>query len=155
VRASGFAVAIDVGPHCEPPAPSWCEGARVRVLTRPWPRSPGRAARERLLSRSCLIGERDSPIGLQERAAIAQRSGAHVFVSIHHDSVQPRYLERWTFEGRAQEHTTDARGFSLFVSAANRFFAASKELAFIGSELRASRRPSVHYASQSRGRIMR
>ena len=104
-------------------------------------------------SRAFLIGEDGSPLGLRERTAIAERAGARAFISIHHDSVQPRYLERWTFEGRVQEHTTHARGFSLFVSAANGFFAASKELALrIGSELRArGRRPSVHHAEPIEG----
>ena len=74
-------------------------------------------------------------------------------VSIHHDSVQPRYLEPWTFEGRLREHTTHARGFSLFVSAANGFFTASKALALgIGSALRAGGlRPSVHHAEPIEG----
>ena len=104
-------------------------------------------------SRAFLVGEDGSPRGLRERTAIAERAGASAFVSIHHDSVQPRYLERWTFEGRVQEHTRHARGFSLFVSAANGFFAASKELARrIGSELRAGGlRPSVHHAEPIAG----
>jgi N-acetylmuramoyl-L-alanine amidase len=104
-------------------------------------------------SRALLIGEDGSPRGLRERTAIAERAGAHAFISIHHDSVQPQYLERWTFEGRVREHTTHARGFSLFVSAANGFFAASTELALqIGSELRAGgRRRSVHHAEPIEG----
>ena len=104
-------------------------------------------------SRAFLVGADGSPLGLRERTAIAERAGARAFISIHHDSVQPRYLERWTFEGRVQEHTAHARGFSLFVSAANGFFAASKALALrIGSELRAGGlRPSVHHAEPIAG----
>jgi N-acetylmuramoyl-L-alanine amidase len=62
-------------------------------------------------------------------------------------------LEQWTFEGRVQEHTTYSRGFSLFVSVANSFFAASKELALLmGSEMRATgMRPSVHHAEPIEG----
>jgi N-acetylmuramoyl-L-alanine amidase len=104
-------------------------------------------------SRAFLIGEDRSPLALRERTAIAERAGARAFISIHHDSVQPQYLERWTFEGRMREHTTHARGFSLFVSAANGFFATSKELALrIGAELRAGgSRPSVHHAEPIEG----
>jgi N-acetylmuramoyl-L-alanine amidase len=104
-------------------------------------------------SSALLVGADGAPLGLRERTAIARRAGARALISIHHDSVQPRYLERWTFEGRVQEHTTHARGFSLFVSAANGFFAASKDLALrIGSELRGGgRRPSVHHAEPIAG----
>ncbi|MGH6904951.1 MAG: N-acetylmuramoyl-L-alanine amidase family protein [Geminicoccaceae bacterium] len=104
-------------------------------------------------SRAFLIGEDGSPLALGERTARAERAGARALISIHHDSVQPRYLERWAFDGRAQEYTTHARGFSLFVSAGNGFFAASKALALrIGSELRAGgRRPSLHHAEPIEG----
>ena len=104
-------------------------------------------------SRSFLIGESGASLELRERTAIAQRASARVLVSLHHDSVQRRYLEPWTFHGRMREYTTHARGFSLFVSARNSFFAASKGLAArIGSELRATgKRPSVHHAEPIEG----
>lgn len=104
-------------------------------------------------SGALLIGESGARIELRERTAIAERAGARVLVSIHHDSVQPRYLEPWTSGGRVREHTTYARGFSLFVSAENRFFAASRDLASrIGSELRATgKRPSVHHGEPIEG----
>jgi hypothetical protein len=52
-----------------------------------------------------------------------------------------------------REYTNHARGFSLFVSARNGFFAASKDLAVrIGSELRATgKRSSVHHAERIEG----
>jgi N-acetylmuramoyl-L-alanine amidase len=104
-------------------------------------------------SRSFLIGESGAPMELRERTATAERAGARVLVSIHHDSVQPRYLDPWTFQGRVREYTTYARGFSLFVSARNGFFATSKDLAArIGSELRViGKRPSVHHAEPIEG----
>jgi N-acetylmuramoyl-L-alanine amidase len=104
-------------------------------------------------SRSFLIGESGAPMELHERTATAERAGARVLVSIHHDSVQPRYLDPWTFQGRVREYTTYARGFSLFVSARNGFFATSKDLAArIGSELRViGKRPSVHHAEPIEG----
>jgi hypothetical protein len=77
-------------------------------------------------SRSFLIGETGAPLELRERTGMATRGGAQVLVSIHHDSVQPRYLRTSTLQGRVREYTTHAREFSLFVSARNSFFAASK-----------------------------
>jgi N-acetylmuramoyl-L-alanine amidase len=104
-------------------------------------------------TRSFLIGASGAPLKVHDRTAMAARGGARVLVSIHHDSVQPRYLQTWTFQGRVREYTTHARGFSLFVSARNSFFAASKDLAVrIGSELRATgKRSSLHHAEPIEG----
>ena len=149
----GFPVAIDVGHDRDRPGALSARGVPEFEFNLTLGREVLTALLTSGFSRSVLIGESGSPIGLRERTAIAERAGARVFISIHHDSVQPRYLERWTFEGRLQEHTTHARGFSIFVSAANGSFAASREFALlIGSELHAKgRRPSVHHAEPIEG----
>jgi N-acetylmuramoyl-L-alanine amidase len=150
---ASFPVAIDVGHDRDRPGAFSARGVPEFEFNRALGREVLAALLASGFSRSFLIGESGSPIGLRERTAIAERAGARVFISIHHDSVQPRYLERWIFEGRVQEHTTHARGFSLFVSAANSFFAASKGLALLmGSELRArGMRPSVYHAEPIEG----
>jgi len=153
VRTSGIPIAIDVG-HDR------ARSGAVSARGMPEFEFNLALAREVLatllaagFSRSFLIGESGAPLELPERTATAGRAGARVLVSIHHDSVQSRYLERWTFQGHMREHTTHARGFSLFVSARKRFFAASKDLASrIGAELRATgKRPSVHHAEPIEG----
>ena len=148
-----FPVAIDVGHDRDRPGALSARGVPEFEFNLTLGREVLAALLTSGFSRSILIGESGSPIGLRERTVIAERACARVFISIHHDSVQPRYLEWWTFKGRLQEHTTHARGFSMFVSAANGFFAASKDLALdIGSELRAKgRRPSVHHAEPIEG----
>jgi N-acetylmuramoyl-L-alanine amidase len=150
---ASFPVAIDVGHDRDRPGAFSARGVPEFEFNLTLGREVLAALLASGFSRSFLIGESGLLMELRERTAIAERAGARVFISIHHDSVQPRYLERWTFEGRVQEHTKHARGFSLFVSAANSFFAASKELALhIGSELRArGRRPSVHHAEPIEG----
>lgn len=50
------------------------------------------------------------------RAAKANRLGAGLLLSIHHDSVQTAYLERWTVAGTEQRYSDRFRGWSLFVS---------------------------------------
>lgn len=57
--------------------------------------------------------------GLALRAARADAMGAGLFLSVHHDSVQPRYLESWTVEGRPQRYSDRFNGWSLFVSQAS------------------------------------
>ena len=57
---------------------------------------------------------------LAERAAVAGQIDADLFLSIHHDSVRPEYVERFEYEGRkAQRTTRPFSGHSLFVSSRN------------------------------------
>jgi len=56
-------------------------------------------------------------------ASLAERplaaAGSDLFVSIHHDSIDPAFLLPWQWRGRELQHTEVKRGFGLFVSASN------------------------------------
>jgi N-acetylmuramoyl-L-alanine amidase len=102
-----------------------------------------------LLARNCKVTmvNEDGDIGaLKDRTAKA--GDASLFVSIHHDSVQPHYLEKWEFEG-ADRHCSDRfSGYSLFVSRDNPFPGTSLQCASaIGAALQASGyAPSYYHA---------
>jgi N-acetylmuramoyl-L-alanine amidase len=60
-----------------------------------------------------------------------------LFISVHHDSVQTRYIESWTFEGEKRGYSDRFSGFSLFVSHLHPDTAASLKCASaIGAALR-------------------
>ena len=46
-------------------------------------------------------------------------AGSDFFISIHHESVQPELLEKWTWNGTEQTYCDVHSGFSLFVSRDN------------------------------------
>jgi len=46
-------------------------------------------------------------------------AGMDLFISIHHDSVRPRFLQPWEFEGTQQLYSDRFAGYSLFVSHLN------------------------------------
>ena len=148
-----FSVAINVGHDRAKPGALSARGVPEFEFNLALAREVVAVLRAAGFSRSFLIRESGTPLELRERTRRAMHGGARVLVSIHHDSVQPRYLRTWTHRGRVREYTTYARGFALFVSARNSFFAASKDLAVrIGSELRATgKRPSVHHAEPIEG----
>jgi N-acetylmuramoyl-L-alanine amidase len=54
---------------------------------------------------------------LAERAP--QAAGAQLLLSIHHDSVQPRYLRHWRHDGETRPYSDRFRGHSLFISGRN------------------------------------
>ena len=66
-----------------------------------------------------------------------QARGSDFFISIHHDSIAPEYLQFWDWDGSEASHTTFKRGFGIFVSRRNPELAASLRCASaIGATLR-------------------
>ena len=94
----------------------------------------------------------DAADGLQRLAmALGVAGGQHadLFLSLHHDSAQLRYLEKIVVDGRDAYRTTKPiQGYSLFVSRINPQFAKSYRFAaLLGNEMRAmGRTPSPHHA---------
>jgi N-acetylmuramoyl-L-alanine amidase len=146
-------VALDVGHERARPGAISARGVPEFAFNLELARAVLAALRTAGFERAFLIGESGAPLALAERPAAAARGGAQVLISLHHDSVQERYLEPWTFGGQVRDHTTHARGFSLFVSGGNRFFEASRALArAIGAALRAAGlRPSTHHGEPIAG----
>lgn len=95
-----------------------------------------------------LINEDGAKISLGERVALINRVRPDLVLSIHHDSVQPQYLQRWTVGGRALDYSDRFSGFSVFVSARNRAAADSRRFAAALGEalLAAGLTPSLHHA---------
>lgn len=54
-------------------------------------------------------------VELAERAERANRTGADLLLSIHHDSVKPEHMESWDEAGQCRIQSRAARGFSLHV----------------------------------------
>lgn len=91
---------------------------------------------------------------LAERAAVAGQLGADLFLSVHHDSVRPKFVERIEFAGRRAQRTTESfSGHSLFVSSRNVEFEVSylfaSMIARAISEL--GREPALYHADAVRG----
>jgi len=98
-----------------------------------------------------LIGDDGLAADLGSRAPRAK--GMDLFISIHHDSVQPRFLSEWEFEGAQRLFGDRFAGFSLFVSHLNPHTAASLKCASaIGAKLReAGFTPSRYHADRIPG----
>jgi len=99
------------------------------------------------------IGADGNSVDPETRPADASTRNAKFFLSIHHDSVQAKYLEDWTWQGGVQRHADQFSGFSLFVSRKNKQVAASLHCASaIGSALKAAGfMPSSHHAEKIEG----
>ncbi|MCP4615144.1 MAG: N-acetylmuramoyl-L-alanine amidase [Bradyrhizobium sp.] len=63
-----------------------------------------------------MITEGKARPSLMTRVARANRKGADLFLSIHHDSVPDIYADRWEFEGKKSHFNDLFGGYSVFVS---------------------------------------
>lgn len=88
-------------------------------------------------------------MSLRERPRAAVSKGSIVLFSVHHDSVQDKYLIPWEHEGKLRYYTEKARGYSLFVSSKNARFGESLTLAqLIGEGLAAENFAGSHHHSE-------
>jgi N-acetylmuramoyl-L-alanine amidase len=96
--------------------------------------------------KTMLIGDDGLAENLGRRAPRA--AGMDLFISIHHDSVQPRFLTAWEYEGATLLYSDLFSGFSLFVSRLNSHTGAGLRCASaIGAALRgAGFTPSRYHA---------
>ena len=100
-----------------------------------------------------MIGADGGENGLNGRPAKAR--GASLFLSVHHDSVQPQFFEPWVHDGAERLYSDRYAGFSLFVSRRNASAQASLHCASrLGEELRrAGFRPSLYHAEPIPGEM--
>ena len=149
---AGATIAIDVGHSLQAPGATSARGRVEFEFNRELATAIASAV-EAQGFRAQLIGADGSERGLGSRPARAR--GAAFFLSVHHDSVQPHFLQAWVHDGAERLHSDRYAGFSLFVSRRNAALAASLRCASrLGEELRgAGFRPSLYHAEPIPGEM--
>jgi N-acetylmuramoyl-L-alanine amidase len=152
--AEDFIIAIDIGHTTNTPGATSARGVPEYLFNQ----NIGTLLHKQLLhdirfKRSFIINETGDDISLSARAAIANQQGAHLLVSIHHDSVQPKELSQWLYQGRIMPHCDKFAGYSIFYSEINRSPLNSLIFAVIlGSEmLQNGFCPTLHHAEYFKG----
>lgn len=104
--------------------------------------------------RVLLTRGKEDEISLEDRVAVARASRAQCFISLHHDSAQPQYLQQADSGATVVFETRQPiRGYSVFVSAKNGQYARSLELGrkLSQSLLHLGRKPTLHHAEPIQG----
>jgi N-acetylmuramoyl-L-alanine amidase len=93
-----------------------------------------------------LLTEGKARPSLAKRVAAANDLHAHLFLSVHHDSVPNSLLENWEFEGKKSHFSDRFSGYSVFVSRDNPDFKTSLSFAeLVAKEMKAE---GLQYARQ-------
>src|SRR5215475_864139 len=83
-----------------------------------------------------MVTEGKARPSLMTRVARANRKGADLFLSIHHDSVPGIYAERWEFDGKKSQFNDLFGGYSVFVSRYNPRYGESLRFAkLLGNQM--------------------
>jgi N-acetylmuramoyl-L-alanine amidase len=114
--AFAAAIAVDVGHYLARPGVISARGVPEFEYNRTLAVEIAQAL-ERARYRVLLIGEDGMASDLHRRAPRA--NGMDLLISVHHDSMQPRFISTWEFEGMEHKYSDRFSGFSLFVSRAN------------------------------------
>lgn len=133
-----FRIVLDVGHTQAAPGATSARGVREFEFNRQLAEVVrGALVRKGFASTFVLINSGDgNHAELLGRVARANSLGPDLFLSLHHDSVQPRYLQSWTVNGTQQLYSDQFSGYSIFVSTANPYPAESLRFAkLLGTEL--------------------
>lgn len=83
-----------------------------------------------------MVTEGKARPSLMTRVARANRKGADLFLSIHHDSVPDIYNESWEYEGKKRHFNDLFGGYSVFVSQRNPRYGESLRFAkLLGNQM--------------------
>jgi N-acetylmuramoyl-L-alanine amidase len=111
--SSAAAIAVDVGHYLKEPGAISARGVPEFEYNLRLAREVDAALRA-AGHRTLMIGDDGLVENLGSRAPRA--AGMDLFISIHHDSVQPRFLQPWEHEGATRLYSDRFEGYSLFVS---------------------------------------
>lgn len=148
----GLRVAIDIGHYRLKPGAMSARGVPELAFNTATARVVA-SVLERAGAKVILVNAEGTVSSLKERPEIAAREKADCFISIHHDSVNDKYLRRWTYEGVERDYADNFRGYSVFASDKSPKAEKSRELALrVGAALHdAGLRPTLHHAEPIQG----
>jgi len=150
---SGLRVALDIGHSKTRFGAVSARGGREYDFNRRFALELFTLAKQRPSLDVFIINLPGSKIALRERTRIAANAKADLFLSIHHDSVNAKYIRKWEFNEKEQIYSDAFRGHSMFVSRLNSEFQASLSAATaIGRRMAAlSLKPTLHHAEPIKG----
>ncbi len=112
-----FRVVLDVGHTAKSPGAKSARGVDEFDFNLRLTRQIDQALREAGFTRTVLmVSEGRANKSLYARVARANELSANLLLSIHHDAVPDRFLEKWEYNGKKEAFSDRFKGHSIFVS---------------------------------------
>lgn len=148
-----FIVAIDIGHSSENPGSTSARGKHEYEFNREMAELLENGLHDAGFSGASTIEHAPTAPTFEDRVAVASERNADLLISIHHDSVQPRYLKKWVVDGVKLDYTDAFQGYSVFVSRRNDHSEESEGFGrLLGlSMLRHGFTPTLHHAEPIEG----
>lgn len=144
-----FPVAIDIGHTAEDPGALSARGIPEFAFNMALGRDAERALKQAGFPARRIIVSGRGKQQLSRRIAAAREASPALLISIHHDSVQERYLEDWHFAGKSLRYSDRFSGYSIFVSSANPAYEQGLSLATaLGRALGAAGLKASHHHAE-------
>lgn len=153
-----FRIIIDVGHSAEVPGAMSARGVPEYTFNLNLSRRIETKLREAGFAKTTLlITPGKAMAGLLSRITYAARNPGDLFLSIHHDAVPERFLQKWIYEGKEHRFCDRFSGHSIFVSNDNDEYPASLKFArLLGLQLKAQGlQYTPHYVEKFMGRRQR
>jgi len=116
-QRSGFHVIIDVGHTVGVPGADSARGVPEYTFNLALAEAVKQALAEAGFDKTVEFTTTTAPWrGLVERAARANAMHADLFISLHHDSVPDKLIEKWEYEGEQHQFSDRFKGYSIFIS---------------------------------------
>ena len=149
----GLSVAIDIGHSRAAPGAISATGKTEYEFNKRFAEELMERSKASQLLKLVPLVTSGKDLDLLKRADLAAEKSSDIFLSIHHDHVNKKYLKVWEYNGRKLEYSDTFRGFSIFVWEQGRHFDESIALAsLIGRRLTSSGvSPTMHHAEQIPG----
>src|SRR5215831_18738523 len=153
-----FRVVVDVGHTAGKPGAKSARGADEYDFNLRLARLIHQKLTDAGFSKAVLLITTEAPrLGLFKRVARANALSADLFLSIHHDSVPDRFVEKWEYEGVKHEFSDRFKGHSIFVAIGNGDYKGSLQFGrLLGLQLKArDLKYTPHYVEKFMGHRQR
>jgi len=143
-----FLVALDIGHTPDNPGATSARGRKEYYFNKEIAIRVNEALNKRSNLASFIINLKGKNIALKKRTEIAKMRKADLFLSLHHDSVQPHYLHEWFYDKKRAFYSDNFEGYSIFISNKNINNEESQELAIIIGKhlLGIGLKPTLHHS---------
>ena len=116
-----FRVVLDVGHTAKSPGAKSARGADEFDFNLRLAKQVDQALLEAGFSKTVLmVSEGAGRPSMYARVTRANKLSANLLLSIHHDSVPDRFLEKWDYDGKPETFSDRFKGHSIFISDDNR-----------------------------------